>query len=87
MRISSYLANCAAFQTADQLRRVQRVAYRTRQLAEAYPDRGFGSAERRRWEGDADWQPTREAIERLTAGLRLGPGLRRPEPGRQAGRR
>ena len=43
---SSYLANCAAFQTADQLRRVQRVAYRTRQLADAYPDRGFGTAER-----------------------------------------
>jgi hypothetical protein len=62
---SSYLANCAAFQTADQLRRVQRVAYRTRQLADAHPDRGFGTAERNRWEGDADWQPAREAIERL----------------------
>ena len=34
---SSYLANCAAFQTADQLRRVQRVSYRTRQLANAHP--------------------------------------------------
>jgi toluene monooxygenase system protein E len=62
---SSYLANCAAFQTADQLRRVQRVAYRTRQLAEAHPDRGFGTAERRCWEGDVDWQPVREGIERL----------------------
>ena len=62
---SSYLANCAAFQTADQLRRVQRVAYRTRQLADAYPDRGFGTAERRCWEGDADWQACREAIETL----------------------
>lgn len=62
---SSYVANCAAFQTADQLRRVQRVAYRTRQLADAYPDRGFGAAERERWEGDPDWQPAREAIERL----------------------
>jgi hypothetical protein len=62
---SSYIANCAAFQTADQLRRVQRVAYRTRQLADAHPQRGFGSAERKLWEGDADWQPTREAIERL----------------------
>jgi hypothetical protein len=39
--------------------------YRTRQLADAHPDRGFGTAERKRWEGDADWQPTREAIERL----------------------
>ncbi len=62
---SSYLANCAAFQTADQLRRVQRVAYRTRQLADAHSQRGFGSSERVCWEGDADWQPTREAIERL----------------------
>ncbi|HSV84861.1 MAG TPA: toluene hydroxylase [Ramlibacter sp.] len=62
---SSYIANCAAFQTADQLRRVQRVAYRTRQLANAHPQLGFGSAERGSWEGDADWQPTRQAIERL----------------------
>jgi toluene monooxygenase system protein E len=62
---SSYLANCASFQTADQLRRVQRVAYRTRHLADAYPERGFGTAERQRWEGDADWQAAREAIERL----------------------
>lgn len=62
---SSYLANCAAFQTADQLRRVQRVAYRTRQLADAYPDRGFGTAERQCWEADGDWQAAREAIEKL----------------------
>jgi toluene monooxygenase system protein E len=62
---SSYLANCAAFQTADQLRRVQRVAYRTRQLADAFPERGFGTGERQVWEGDADWQPTRKAIETL----------------------
>ena len=41
-RIPATSANCAAFQTADQLRRVQRVAYRTRQLADAHPDRGFG---------------------------------------------
>ena len=62
---SSYLANCAAFQTADQLRRVQRVAHRTRQLANAHPDRGFGTRERAAWQTDADWQPVREAIERL----------------------
>ncbi|RZL70601.1 MAG: isoprene monooxygenase oxygenase subunit beta, partial [Rhodococcus sp. (in: high G+C Gram-positive bacteria)] len=29
LAISSYVANCAAFQTADQLRRVQLTAYRT----------------------------------------------------------
>jgi len=62
---SSYLANCAAFQTADQLRRVQRVAYRTRQLADAHPGRGFGTSESQSWEADADWQAVREAIEIL----------------------
>ncbi|HSV35776.1 MAG TPA: toluene hydroxylase [Ramlibacter sp.] len=62
---SSYVANCAAFQTADQLRRVQRVAYRTRQLANAHPQRRFGAAERQLWEADSDWQPTRKAIESL----------------------
>lgn len=62
---SSYLGNCAAFQTADQLRRVQRVALRTRQLAAAHPERGFGRGERAAWQDDADWQPAREASERL----------------------
>jgi toluene monooxygenase system protein E len=65
MAHSSYVANCASFQTADQLRRVQRIAYRTRQLNDMFTDRGFGSGERAIWERDADWQPTREAIERL----------------------
>jgi Methane/Phenol/Toluene Hydroxylase len=62
---SSYVGNCAAFQTADQLRRVQRVAYRTRELSLAHPSRTFGSQERSVWERDADWQPTRELVERL----------------------
>jgi len=62
---SSYVGNCATFQTADTLRRVQRVAYRTKQLHNAHPERGFGSAEREVWERDADWQPVRKAIETL----------------------
>jgi hypothetical protein len=62
---SSYIANCAAFQTADQLRRVQLVAYRTKQLDLSYPDAGFGGGERAVWEGDAGWQKLRECIERL----------------------
>lgn len=65
MAHSSYVANCASFQTACELRRVQRVAYRTRQLQDSFADRGFATGERAIWEGDADWQPTREAIERL----------------------
>ncbi len=62
---SSYVGNCATFQTADILRRVQRVAYRTRQLDNAHPVRAFGSGERETWERDPDWQPVRKAIETL----------------------
>jgi toluene monooxygenase system protein E len=62
---SSYIANCAAFQTADQLRRVQWMAYRAKQLSETFPERKFGSAERAVWEQTPGWQPIRELIERL----------------------
>jgi hypothetical protein len=62
---SSYVANCAAFQAADQLRRVQRVAYRTKQLDSTHPAKGFGSRERAVWEEDPRWQPIRKAIEQL----------------------
>jgi len=60
---SSYIANCAIFQTADQLRRVQLIAYRTTQLRLAYPRRAFGTGERATWEGHPGWQPIREAVE------------------------
>ncbi|QNO27222.1 toluene hydroxylase [Sphingopyxis sp. OPL5] len=62
---SSYVGNCATFQTADTLRRVQRIAYRTKQLDNAHPMRGFGTGERAIWEKDAGWQPIRKAIEQL----------------------
>ena len=62
---SSYVGNCAAFQAADHLRRVQRIAYRTKQLDSAHPTRGFGSTERSVWEEHPKWQPTREAMEKL----------------------
>lgn len=62
---SSYIGNCAAFQTADHLRRIQRVAYRTKQLDLAYPARAFGKAERQTWEDHAEWQAMRRAIEYL----------------------
>jgi toluene monooxygenase system protein E len=60
---SSYIANCATFQTADQLRRVQLIAYRTTQLRLTYPQRTFGTGERATWEGHPGWQPIREAVE------------------------
>jgi hypothetical protein len=62
---SSYIGNCSAFQTADQLRRVHRVAYRTKQLDLAYPARSFGKTERREWEERREWQGMRKGIERL----------------------
>lgn len=62
---TAYIGNCAAFQVADQLRRVQRIAYRTRQLGTEHPSHGFGSGERETWEGEASWQPVREAMEKL----------------------
>ncbi len=62
---TSYIGNCAAFQVADQLRRVQRIAYRTRQLGTEHPSHGFGSGERETWESDPSWQPVREAMEKL----------------------
>jgi toluene monooxygenase system protein E len=62
---STYVGNCAAFQTGDHLRRVQRVAYRTRQLDRAYPERSFGKTEREAWEELPEWQGLRKGIERL----------------------
>lgn len=61
---STYVSNCASFQAADELRRVQRIAYRTKQLQLAHPSREYGSAERRIWEQESQWQRIREAIER-----------------------
>ena len=62
---SSYVANCGSFQVADQLRRVQRIAYRTRQLGTEHPSHGFGSSERAAWQDAPAWQPVREAMEKL----------------------
>ena len=60
---TSYIATAATFQTADQLRRVQLIAYRTTQLRRTFPERTFGTGERATWEGNPGWQPVREAVE------------------------
>jgi toluene monooxygenase system protein E len=59
------IACAAALQAADEVRRVERIAYRTAQLARAYPARGFGRRERETFETHPLWQPLREAIERM----------------------
>lgn len=63
MAPSGYITNCAAFAAADMLRRASMVAYRTRELQRAWPDAGFGTAERAIWETDPAWQDTRKAFE------------------------
>lgn len=62
---SSYITNCAAFASGDLLRRVALLAYRTRQLQLAHPDRGFGARDRGHWETNLGWQPARRALERV----------------------
>jgi len=63
MAPSSYITNAATFATADLLRRVSLVAYRTTELGIARTDQGFGQAERGLWETHEAWQPARELIE------------------------
>jgi toluene monooxygenase system protein E len=53
----------AALQSADEMRRVQRIAYRVRQLQQLYPS--FATDSKARWETDTLWQPLRIAIEKL----------------------
>ena len=62
---ASTIENCTMFQTADQLRWVSRIAYRTRELANAYAEAGFVSGERGAWEEDPCWQGFREMLERV----------------------
>jgi toluene monooxygenase system protein E len=64
MAPSSRITNCAAFQAGDEMRRVQRIAYRTVQLAG--PSFGADAAARQRaaWEQAAAFQPLRELVER-----------------------
>ncbi len=61
---SSRITNCAAFQTGDEMRRVQRIAYRTVQLAGQPLDDEAVARHRATWEDAAAFQPLRELVER-----------------------
>lgn len=61
---ASTITNCNYFQMADSLRWLSHTAYRTRELANTFPDKGFGTAERGYWEGDVAWQGYRELMEK-----------------------
>jgi toluene monooxygenase system protein E len=64
MAPASTISNCATYQTADSLRWLTHTAYRTRELARAFPNIGFDRDERRYWEQDAAWQGWRKLVER-----------------------
>lgn len=66
MAPSSYITNCAHFQAADEMRRIQRIAYWTKVLANAHgADLAETATARQAWEQDPAWQPLREAMEKL----------------------
>jgi toluene monooxygenase system protein E len=74
MAPASRITNCAAFQAADEMRRVQRVAYRTAQLADHRPIVDVGTHQRSWEEADA-YQPLRELIERSLIAYDWGEAL------------
>jgi len=63
----------AAFQAADELRRVQHLAQRMRQLQERRA--GFGQAAREQWQNHAAWQPLRRVLEQLLVTYDFGEAL------------
>jgi toluene monooxygenase system protein E len=63
MAPSGRITIAAALQSADEMRRIQRIAYRIRQLQQIYP--GFAADSRILWQTDSMWQPLREVVEKL----------------------
>ena len=75
MAPASTITNCAAFQEADAVRWLSRVAYRTRELANSHPSLGFADQERHMWETLPAWQGIREAVEKLLTTYEWGENL------------
>lgn len=64
MAPASRITNCAAFQSTDEMRRLQRIAYRTVQLPGPPVDAQTAQGHQAAWEDAAAFQPLRELIER-----------------------
>lgn len=66
MAPSSFITNCAYFQASDELRRIQRIAYWTKVLANAHGDEiAATDTARGPWESAAQWQPLRKVVEEM----------------------
>jgi toluene monooxygenase system protein E len=63
MAPASRITNCAAFQAADEMRRVQRIAYRTAQVNGCPVDAATLRGHRTAWEEAPEFQPLRKLIE------------------------
>ena len=68
MAPTAFIINCSNFQAADEMRRIQRIAYATRRLADAHgDDLAHTATAREPWERGPAWQPLREVLELLLA--------------------
>lgn len=66
MAPSSFITNCANFQAADELRRIQRFAYWTKALSLTHGDDLAATATAREpWESAPQWQPLRRLLEEM----------------------
>lgn len=63
MAPSGRITIVASLQSADEMRRIQRIAYRVRQLQQIYS--GFAADSKTLWQTDPMWQPMREVVEKL----------------------
>jgi len=73
MAPSGRITVAALFQAADEVRRIQRLAYRMALLQEAEPT--FGRESKEIWLRDPAWQPLREAVERCLVTYDWGESL------------
>ncbi|RJF88842.1 toluene monooxygenase [Oleomonas cavernae] len=69
---TSTISHCYAFQSADALRAVSHVSYRTVELARGHGQFGFNEDERRHWETAPEWQGFRELMERTLTVYEFG---------------
>jgi hypothetical protein len=73
MAPSGRVTVAALFQTADEMRRIQRIAYRMTLLEQVDP--AFGQESKAIWMKDPAWQPLREAVERCLVAYDWGESL------------
>jgi toluene monooxygenase system protein E len=69
---TSELVVAFAFQAGDEIRRIQRLAYRVKELTARNPEFARG---KERWQSAPEWQPLRRVIEELLVTYDLGEAL------------